>query len=70
MKPQLIVTLAAAFLFSLAQGIAAQAAREPDAGGGSAGAIWGAGVWIGITILLLVGVVIIAYQATKRPNRD
>lgn len=69
MKPQLIVTLIGAFLLSLAPGVAAQAAREPNAGGG-AGALWGAGVWIGLTILLLVGVVIIAYQAMKRPNRD
>lgn len=69
MNSQLIATLVAAFLLSMAQGVAAQAAREPDAGGG-AGALWGAGVWIGITILLLVGVVIIAYQAMKRPNRD
>ena len=69
MKPQLIVTLIGAFLLSLPPSVAAQAAREPNAGGG-AGALWGAGVWIGLTILLLVGVVIIAYQAMKRPNRD
>lgn len=69
MKPQLIVTFVTAFLLALAQVAAAQATREPDAGGG-VGALWGAGVWIGLTILLLVAVVIIAYQAMKRPNRD
>lgn len=69
MKPQLIVAFVVTLLLALGQGVAAQAAREPTTGGG-VGALWGAGVWIGITILLLVGVVIIAYQAMKHPNRE
>jgi hypothetical protein len=69
MRLRIIVGLIAAFVLALAEGVAAQASREATTTAAS-GSWWGAGVWIGITILLLVGVLIIAYQASKRPNRN
>ena len=70
MRPHIIIGVVTAFLLAFAQGIAAQASREGAATTTAAGNWWGAGFWIGITILLLVGVIIVAYQASKRPNRS
>ncbi len=69
MRLHIIIGIVTAFLLSFAQGIAAQASREATSAT-SAGSWWGAGFWIGITLLLLIGVLIVAYQASKWPNRS
>ena len=69
MRPQLIAIVAMAVLLALAQGAAGQVNTHTTSGE-IFGAWWGAGFWIGITVLLLIAVLVIAFQASKRPNRD
>jgi hypothetical protein len=69
MKLPPTVALTATCLLGVAESVAAQANREPSTDS-TLGAIWGAGVWIGITVLLVIAVIIFAYQAAKRPNKN
>lgn len=62
-------SIAGAVLFVLLSvvTVAAQvAADQPDT---STGAWVGTAFWIGFTLLLLFGAILIAYQSMKRPNR-
>jgi LPXTG-motif cell wall-anchored protein len=61
-----VIAFAFALLVNAATALAQVASDQPQTG---AGAWFGALFWVGITLLLLLGAGLIAYQGAKRPNR-
>jgi hypothetical protein len=51
-------------------GTALQAGAQPTTGNEGDVAWWGAGFWILMTIVLLVGCILLVVKGIQRPNRD